>query len=58
MIFASGCADFATNSAASDISNNPRSDPPAIESNTPCAPSIEASRSGLIISQKLQWLWM
>ncbi|CAB4632247.1 unannotated protein [freshwater metagenome] len=41
---------MATISAASDISNNPKSDPPAIESNTPCAPSIEASRSGLEIA--------
>ena len=49
-MLASGWADFATSSAASDISKSPKSDPPAIESNAPCAPSIDASSNGLEIA--------
>ncbi len=47
MMLASGCTASATRPAASLISNRPRSDPPAIDSSTPRAPSIEASSSGL-----------
>ena len=47
MMLASACAACDTSAAASLISNRPRSEPPAIESSTPCAPSIEASSSGL-----------
>ena len=47
MMFASACADCETSAAASLISNRPRSEPPAIESSTPWAPSMEASSSGL-----------
>ena len=47
MMLASGWAACDTSAAASLISNRPRSDPPAIDSSTPWAPSIEASSSGL-----------
>ena len=47
MMLASGCAASATRRAASLISNRPRSEPPEIESSTPCAPSMLASSSGL-----------
>ena len=50
IMFASGCADCATSSAASLNSNNPISEPPAIDNRTPCAPSIDASSSGLEIA--------
>ena len=47
MMFASGWTASDTIAAASLISNRPRSDPPAIESSTPWAPSIDSSSSGL-----------
>ena len=47
MMLASGCTASATSAAASLISNRPRSEPPAIESSTPWAPSMQASSSGL-----------
>ncbi|OLL71220.1 hypothetical protein Ae168Ps1_5723 [Pseudonocardia sp. Ae168_Ps1] len=50
MMFASGCAASWTSDAASWISNSPRSEPPAIESSTPCAPSIDASSSGELMA--------
>ncbi len=50
MIFASICAASCTSEAASLISNSPRSEPPAIESSTPCAPSIDASSNGELIA--------
>ncbi len=46
MMFASGCAASCTRRAASCTSKRPRSLPPWIESSTPWAPSIDASRSG------------
>src|SRR2546423_1554763 len=46
MMLASGCADSCTRDAASLISNSPRSEPPAMDGRTPCAPSIDASRNG------------
>ena len=50
MMLASGCAASCTSDAASLISNRPRSEPPAIDSSTPCAPSIDASSSGELIA--------
>ena len=47
MMFASACAAWDTRAAASLISNRPRSEPPAMDSSTPCAPSMDASSSGL-----------
>ena len=47
MMLASGCTASATSAAASLISNSPRSEPPAMESRTPWAPSMLASSSGL-----------
>ncbi len=46
MMLASGCAASLTSWAASLISNRPRSLPPEMDSSTPRAPSMEASRSG------------
>ncbi|MDI2023889.1 hypothetical protein PJL18_04438 [Paenarthrobacter nicotinovorans] len=46
MMLASGWATSWTRRAASLISKRPRSEPPWMESRTPCAPSMEASRSG------------
>ncbi|CAM5450823.1 hypothetical protein SALBM217S_02641 [Streptomyces griseoloalbus] len=46
MMFASGWAASLTSWAASLISNRPRSQPPEMESSTPRAPSMDASRSG------------
>ena len=40
MMLASACAACDTSAAASLISNRPRSEPPAIESSTPWAPSM------------------
>src|ERR1700741_246387 len=50
MMLASGCAASWTSDADSLISNSPRSEPPAMASSTPCAPSIEASSSGELIA--------
>ena len=50
MMFASGCAASVTSCAASLISNRPRSEPPAIDSSTPRAPSMLCSSSGLEIA--------
>ena len=50
MMFASSCAASCTSEAASLISNRPRSLPPAMDSSTPCAPSIDASSSGELIA--------
>src|SRR5690606_1584619 len=47
MMLASGCAASCTRRAASLISKMPRFEPPWIERSTPCAPSIDASSSGL-----------
>ena len=47
MMLASACTASETIAAASLISNSPRSEPPAIESSTPWAPSIDSSSSGL-----------
>ncbi len=47
MMLASGAAAMETSWAASLISNRPRSEPPAIDSSTPWAPSMLASSSGL-----------
>src|SRR6516162_6022253 len=47
MMLASGAAELATSCAASLISNRPRSEPPWMDSSTPCAPSMLASSSGL-----------
>ena len=47
MMLASACTASDTIAAASLISNRPRSEPPAIESSTPWAPSIDSSSSGL-----------
>ncbi len=47
MMLASGAAELETSWAASLISNRPRSDPPWMDSSTPCAPSMLASSSGL-----------
>ncbi len=55
MMFASGCAASWTSDADSLISKRPRSEPPAIESSTPCAPSIEASSSGELIAFCAAW---
>ncbi len=46
MMLASGWACSEMTWAASLISNRPRSEPPAMESRTPCAPSMLASSSG------------
>ena len=46
MMLASTAAELATSCAASLISNSPRSEPPWMDSRTPCAPSMDASRSG------------
>src|ERR671911_5057 len=46
MMLASGWAASWTSDAASLISNRPRSEPPAMHSSTPRAPSIDASSSG------------
>ncbi|MBD2900526.1 hypothetical protein amrb99_95310 [Actinomadura sp. RB99] len=50
MMLASGAAAFETSCAASLISNRPRSEPPEMDSSTPCAPSMLASSSGLEIA--------
>src|SRR5581483_7576271 len=50
MMVASGAAELATSWAASLISNSPRSEPPWMDSSTPCAPSMLASSSGLEIA--------
>ena len=50
MMLASGCAASWTSEAASLISNSPRSEPPAMDSSTPWAPSIDASSSGELIA--------
>ncbi len=50
MMFASSCAASSMRLAAADTSNRPRSDPPAIDSSTPCAPSMLASSSGELIA--------
>jgi len=50
MMRASGWAAACTSSHASLISKRPKSEPPATESKTPIAPSMEASRSGLEIA--------
>jgi len=47
MMLASGEAAAATTSAASLTSKSPRSLPPEIDSNTPWAPWMEDSNSGL-----------
>src|SRR6185437_16191479 len=47
MMFASTAAELETSWAASLISNRPRSEPPWMDSRTPCAPSMLASSSGL-----------
>src|SRR5690606_31020758 len=47
MMLASGWAASVTSCAASFISNSPRSEPPAMESSTPRAPSMLCSSSGL-----------
>src|SRR3954447_2454136 len=47
MMLASGCAASVTSCAASLISNRPRSEPPAMDSSTPRAPSMLCSSSGL-----------
>ena len=47
MMLASACAACDTSAAASLISNSPRSEPPEIDSSTPCAPSMDASSNGL-----------
>ena len=50
MMLASGWAASATIDADSLISKMPRSEPPEMDSSTPCAPSIEASSSGEAIA--------
>ena len=55
MMFASACAASWTRRAASLISNRPRSEPPWIESSTPCAPSMLASSSGEEIAISAAW---
>src|SRR6202021_98833 len=50
MVLGAGAGGFDTNWAASLISNRPRSEPPWMDSSTPCAPSMLASSSGLEIA--------
>ena len=50
MMLASSAAASSMRSAASETSNRPRSEPPAIERRTPLAPSMVASSSGLLMA--------